>query len=331
MKNWKKILILTVLCIAVVGFTLSSANAAKTEKLYFKKGADFKKEPSTNVYKKIDSKNDIEGTYIYPQNKKAQIAPNTLYMRLGQGLDDPGDYKATKVVVKFKKTANNKNYYSTKIFYSNAVYYQPKNDYKPLYTVYYYEKLLNFKTDKLYFKKGIDFKENPSAYVYKKIDSKNDIEGSYTYPESKDAQIAPNTLYMRLGQGLEDIGDYIATKVVVQFKKTLNNKNYYSTKIFYSNAVYYQPKNDYKPLYVVYYYKKLLSPSGDSATNTGYVKKTNYVQNGDSVAKAGYSYSNTNSNKNSATNLDSKETGVPIMPLLLLLLSSLGFLVWKKH
>jgi hypothetical protein len=44
-------------------------------------------------------------------------------------------------MIKFKKTVQGKKYYSTRTFNGKEVIYEPKNNYKPYYTVVYYKKI----------------------------------------------------------------------------------------------------------------------------------------------------------------------------------------------
>lgn len=134
--NKKKILILTFLFVAVTGFTLAPASAAKTGKLYFKKHWS---SPVTTFDKNIPNNDYIHGEYYL----KAGQGPKN-YMAVGL-LDKVGyntkiNHKITKISVKFKKTVKGKNYYTTKTFYRNGVGYYPKNGYKPYYAVVTYTK-----------------------------------------------------------------------------------------------------------------------------------------------------------------------------------------------
>ncbi len=140
--NKKKIIILGILFVAVAGLALGSASAAtkthKTDKLYFKSHS---KDKYSSFTKKIDRVNSIDGVYVYPKNYDAQNAPNSVMVGIsGKSLDD-SDYKATKIIIKFKKKVNGKTYYSTKTFNKSWVYYKPKNNYRPYYSIVYYKKV----------------------------------------------------------------------------------------------------------------------------------------------------------------------------------------------
>ena len=151
--NKKKIIILTIMFVAIVGLTLAPANAAtktyNTGKLYFKEktlGGEYDKRFSSFPTKKIDSKakNILEGFYSYPKTE-SQGAPNTVVISLGL-MDSSPDYKMTKVFINFKKKVNGKTVYSTKTFTnsqvkSNWLSYKPKNNYQPNYCIIYYQKI----------------------------------------------------------------------------------------------------------------------------------------------------------------------------------------------
>jgi len=149
--NKKKIIILAILFVAVAGLALApvseAAKTCKTDKLYFKQGAD--KKYSSFVTKNINKNSEIWGFYIYPK-ADSQHAPNTVYIGTNKHLDGKPDYKATKIVIQFKKKVNGKTYYSKKTFYNNKpkknwfggqLSYKPKNNYKPHYAVVYYKKV----------------------------------------------------------------------------------------------------------------------------------------------------------------------------------------------
>ncbi|MBZ9569953.1 hypothetical protein KQY27_00070 [Methanobrevibacter sp. TMH8] len=126
------------------------------------------------------------------------------------------------------------------------------------------------KTNKLYFKYNGDTK-HPGSSFNKSISKKSLIYGYYNYNSSKnkDTQDGPN--YMGLGiSGKKSYTwpDYKPTKILVQFKKNMNGKTYYSSKIFtykggsdlpYGYKIGYWPKNNYKPYYAVFYYKKTIA------------------------------------------------------------------------
>ena len=145
MKNYKKIIILTVLFVSIAGFAFSSVNSVdaaktyKTGKMYFKEDKYY---PTSTLNKRIDKNNLITGHYVYPRAKGVMGTPNTLDLGIvGRDLDTPSNYKATKIIIKFKKKVNNKMYYSTKTFKKSYVQYKPKNNYKPYYSVVYYKKI----------------------------------------------------------------------------------------------------------------------------------------------------------------------------------------------
>jgi len=155
--NRKKIIILAILFVIVVGLALSPVNAAnetyKTGKLYFKYNGD-SKSPCSEFTKSIDSKNQVYGFYIYPNNKNTYIYPAN-FMGVGtegkytkKGQYKP-NYKPTKATVMFKKTVKGKTHYSSKTFtkfykdfeFSYISGYEPKNNYKPYYAIVHYKKI----------------------------------------------------------------------------------------------------------------------------------------------------------------------------------------------
>ena len=139
--NKKKMIILAILLVAVAGLALAPVSAAtkiyKTDKLYFKQMAD--KRHSITPTKKINKNSEIWGFYIYPK-ASSQYSPNTVCVGTSKYMDVEPDYKATKIIINFKKKVNGKTYYSTKTFKNSEVSYKPKNNYKPNYCIVYYKK-----------------------------------------------------------------------------------------------------------------------------------------------------------------------------------------------
>ncbi|MCL2156926.1 MAG: hypothetical protein FWH54_02770 [Methanobrevibacter sp.] len=156
--NKKKMIILAILFLAVVGLALNSVSAAgktyKTGKLYFKYNGD-KKIPRSDFTKKINNRSEFYGYYNYPNNLGMQDPAN--YMKVGIEGKIIGkkyykpNYKPTKVYIMFKKTVKGKTYYSSKTFTKfvstldrgedYARPYTPKNNYKPYYAIFYYKKV----------------------------------------------------------------------------------------------------------------------------------------------------------------------------------------------
>ncbi|MCL2114712.1 MAG: hypothetical protein FWH29_00645 [Methanobrevibacter sp.] len=156
--NIKKMIILAILFVAVVGLALNSVSAVgktyKTDKLYFKYNGD-KNIPRSDFTKKINNRSEFYGYYNYPNNHRMQDSAN--YMKVGIGGKYIGkkyykpNYKPTKVYILFKKTVKGKTYYSSKTFTKfgstldmgndHALPYNPKNNYKPYYAIFYYKKV----------------------------------------------------------------------------------------------------------------------------------------------------------------------------------------------
>jgi len=147
----KKIIILTILFVAVAGLALApvseAAKTQKTDKLLFKQESD--KRHSSFTTKNINKNSAIWGFYVYPK-ASSQYSKNTLYIGTNKYMDVKSDYKSTKIVIKFKKKVTGKTYYSTRTFYNNKpkknwangqFSYKPKNNYKPHTAVVYYEKV----------------------------------------------------------------------------------------------------------------------------------------------------------------------------------------------
>ena len=156
--NKKKIIILTILFVAIAGLTLSPASAAtktyKTGKLYFKYNGNGEVQ-FPQFSKSIDSKSELFGYYI-PSNYKKYSQNGKNYMSVGtqgkiskSGQQYNPNYKPSKIKVMFKKTVKGKTYYSSKTFanidsdlcYSHSVNYKPKNNYNPHYAIIYYKKI----------------------------------------------------------------------------------------------------------------------------------------------------------------------------------------------
>jgi len=149
--NKKKIIILIILFVAIAGLALAPVSAAtktyKTGKLYFKQDKD--KRYSFTPTIKINKNTEIGGCYVYPK-VDSQYEPNTVYVGTNKYMGEIADYRATKIIIKFKKKVNGKTFYSTKTFYYNKpkkewlygeLTYKPKNNYQPYYCIVYYKKI----------------------------------------------------------------------------------------------------------------------------------------------------------------------------------------------
>jgi len=116
-----------------------------------------------------------------------------------------------------------------------------------------------YKTGKLYFKQESD--KRHSVTPVKKINKNSEISAFYVYPKG-DSQYSRNTVYVRTNKNMGEISDYRAIKLVINFKKKVNGKKYYSTRTFKgskvkNNRFSYVPKNNFKPNYCIVYYKKM--------------------------------------------------------------------------
>ena len=138
----KKILILLILFVAVVGLTMSSATAVTktTGKIYFKDGK--------SVIKSLGNKQIL---HVYYTSKgsggQGLWIPNTMVINMYTSDYSLVKYKLVKATVKFSKKVKSKTYYSIKAFTATKselsdnkwIHYYPKNSYKPYYAVVTYK------------------------------------------------------------------------------------------------------------------------------------------------------------------------------------------------
>ena len=124
--NIKKLIMLLILLVAVIGFTLTPVTS-KNVKIYFK-------EQNTGVDKSIGGEDYVTAYYYHKQmelltHSKGDIVPNSHYI--------------TKAKVVFKKKVNGKNKYATQTFKADkygTISYKTKNNYKPYYATVTYVK-----------------------------------------------------------------------------------------------------------------------------------------------------------------------------------------------
>lgn len=136
--NFKKILILTILFIAVLGFTLSTVSSVEASKIYSK---NVKFNEKMALTKSIQYDNQIQSTFSdkYYTGYSTKMAIEIMDRK--HWLYKPM-FKPTKAKVYFKKKVNGKTVYSTKTLKANKrglILYNPKNNFKPYKATVYYK------------------------------------------------------------------------------------------------------------------------------------------------------------------------------------------------
>ena len=138
----KKIIILIILFVAISGFTMSTVTSADAAKTY-KTGKIYLKDKNNEITKSIGG-GDVVGVYYY--SKLNKYWGNKMQISIHGKYDiEPNNRHLLKAKVKFVKNVGNKNKYMTKTFknkskYNSYIGYNPKNGYKPYYTIIYYKK-----------------------------------------------------------------------------------------------------------------------------------------------------------------------------------------------
>ena len=135
--NYRQILILILLIVTIAGLTINSVSAATktTGKIYFnEKGEN----------KKLANDEYVNVAYL-PKGSGEGYKPNTMVIA-GWTYNGPGlkNYHLTNAQVVFTKKVNSKTVTSTKTFNFgkwDILTYQPKNGFKPYYTIITYKKI----------------------------------------------------------------------------------------------------------------------------------------------------------------------------------------------